>query len=311
MVTLKTQRHHWWPIGVSRFWADANGCVNRLSSDGKVLSLQPDKFGLIKNAHHVKLGDESNIWDYSYEHTFGTADGAFPHLIAWMASRMPRKRPSTEGFEERVEPLKIPESDHHRMAECVASLIVRSPSMRHRLRTSVEDYRAALGIQGAISESLIGANAQNGQFALSNVMRHGGKFAILHSPDRELIFGDGFFSSVSHLSSPLHSVTCLVPITPELALYYTRPMSFNRYPRSFALSLSITEAELINYFTQIYAGNYVFYRNERPEVRQEFSEGRFLEIAYHEHDWLEGLSHAMCQVRYGPDSLYQVDGGEK
>ena len=76
---LKSALHHWWPQSLSKFWAHTDGRVTQLSWDGKEVRSSPSNFGAIKNAHHIKFGDD-NPWNSTFEHIFDAADSQFPEL---------------------------------------------------------------------------------------------------------------------------------------------------------------------------------------------------------------------------------------
>ena len=305
MKKLKTERHQWWPEALSQFWADANGAVTRVSSDGKVLTQEPRKLRFIKNAHHIKMAREPTVWDHSYERAFDAADNSFPGLVGWLRAQLPKEPTTSEGLSDRLTPVRISQADHERMAECVASLIVRSPGMRHAVRVTTEYYRERIGLpEPKADESLLGANLRSGQRMLGDTMKRRGKFAILHSPDRELIFADGFLHNISGFVNQPSSPQCLVPITPEIALFYTSLLSYRSFPRAFCLSLNAEEARLVNRLTQIYAGDYIFYRTECPVLVEEFTRDVHLQLRYHAHPWLEELSTAICDTYYGSDAFF-------
>lgn len=47
--------------------------TGRMAPDGKVVRSNPQQFGVIRNAHHIKLGkapEESSVWDSSFEGEF-------------------------------------------------------------------------------------------------------------------------------------------------------------------------------------------------------------------------------------------------
>ena len=86
MAKLKSERHHWWPVCVSRCWAGEDGKTGGLKPDGNIVRIPPARLGVIGNAHHIKLGQdgENTVWDETFERVFDRADSAFPDLINWL-----------------------------------------------------------------------------------------------------------------------------------------------------------------------------------------------------------------------------------
>ena len=128
---LKTELHHWWPRSVSKFWADADGYVTQLSWEGKVVRSKPAKFGAIKNAHQMKFGgDEGSPWDTNFELEFQRADSAFPDFVEWLLGLDSSFGCTSAEFQDRFLAQPIPQEQRDQFAECIASLIVRSPDNR-------------------------------------------------------------------------------------------------------------------------------------------------------------------------------------
>src|SRR3546814_14908810 len=90
---------------------------------------------------------------------------------------------------------------------------------------------------------------------------HGKATAIL-SPNREFIFGDGFYHNLTSPSRPQNSPEILAPLTPRLAVLYARPMQYTTEPRLSTLVIGVDETETLNHVVQIYARVNIFYRSE-------------------------------------------------
>ena len=89
---LKSERHHWWPKALSQFWAAEDGYCTQLPWNGEEVRLEPGKFGSIKNAHHIKHGEDSP-WNTTFEPMFNETDASFPHLVAWLLALNTRAAP--------------------------------------------------------------------------------------------------------------------------------------------------------------------------------------------------------------------------
>jgi hypothetical protein len=144
------------------------------------------------------------------------------------------------------------------------------------------------------SAALLGLNARNGQKMLSESMKGGGKFTILLSGTRELIFGDGFLHNISSFANTPQSPRCLVPVTPEIAVLYIRPWKYSSLPRAFTMNLDADETAFINRSVQVYSSKYMFYRSQKPEITKEFERGEHLEFRGNTVPWLEALADAVA-----------------
>ncbi len=300
---LPNKAHHWWPRGLSKFWANEAGITHKIAPNGDLILSQPKSFGFINHAHNVRLADVPTVWDLSFEHTFGSADDAFPELIAWLKTLSPQQAPNGAPFEKRLTPVSLQASRHRTLAECLASLIVRSPSLRSRIRLTTEYYRKRLGFEDPIAgESLISINLRSGQENLSKSMSAKGKFAVLLSGNQEFIFGDGFLNNVSSVTDVRWNPSCLVPLTPEIAVFYTSATSGRDFPNAFVLSLWPEEVSFVNWTVQVYACQQLFFRDIYPIIDEAFTRSEHLEFEYHKHDWLSGLENAMTKACFGEDN---------
>ena len=280
MPRLKSARHHCWPRCVSQHWADSHGVVGRLSPDGTVTHAPPSQFGAIRNAHLIRLGQDAEagtFWDEDFEGAFAGADSAFAGVIEWLKTL---DRVSTDRAPSRRARFHVAEAsdDHLRsLVECLVSLAVRSPMNRESAVSVAEHLRGPL--RGRERDALIGANMRHCQRVLSESAGTRGKFAVLFSENRELVFGDGFFHNIS---SPVQSMTLprmLVPLTPEMAVAYVVPTRYRPEPRVVTLVLTDDEVDALNDGIQVYAKSEVFFRSQRPEVTSHFRRNMHLRFS--------------------------------
>lgn len=117
-----------------------------------------------------------------------------------------------------------------------------------------------------------------------------GKFAVLFSSEQELIFGDGFYHTfTSSIGAPLEP-KIIVPLLPDICVFYSRPMSYNPYPRLVTVELKKDEIDFINQTTMIYSKDYIFYKSQKPEITEHFSCRQFLEYEWNRHPAIDALS---------------------
>jgi hypothetical protein len=289
---LKSAFHHWWPQSLSKAWVDADGCVTRIESDGSKLRRPPAKFTGITNAHHIKPG-ESSPWNSSFEPIFDGADGAFPKLTPWLQGLEVKHTRRGTSFADRLLAAYMDKTRRRQLAECLSSLIVRSPRSRHLIRITVEDVWHNDGLTDfKASKSLIAANMPGNHPVFTNHIAGGGKFVVLKSEQAEFIFGDGFLHNFPTTADRPLSPLCLVPLLPNVSVLYFQPTVYRTYPELMTVALRPDEVTACNEIVQSYSCDYLFCRKEVPVLSESFTKGDFLELVYHRHPGVEALMAA-------------------
>ena len=272
MKKQKSERHHWWPETVSERWKDAGGCVHWLAPNGEVKRAPPKNFGVIGNGHFIKLGNdpaESTPWDENFEPVFQKADSEFPKLIDWLES-LDRK--------SGVDPQNLPgrylaqtaENDRLiALTESVVSLAVRSPMNRAAACGLAERFGPPMTSRQR--NSIIGLNMRRTQRVVADRIGANAKFCVIYSPDRELIFGDGFFTDIRSPGDHLMTHRVLAPITPNMAVLIVRPRMCNPNPKLVTIIATPDDTSAMNHAVQVYAKGALFYRSERPETADAFA----------------------------------------
>lgn len=276
---MKSQRHHWWPEAASQFWKDPeDGGTGWLRPDGTVKRVLPKSLGAITNGHAVKWGkdpDDTSPWDASFEKEFDRADSDFPAVITWLESLGRIDQPDAAKA-DRFLALKSTDAEITRLMECLVSLVVRNPVTREAAVALAE------GLRGSLPErernTLISANLWHLQRRFVDGLGTRGKFAVIYSPKREFIFGDGFFHNFGSVNTP-HQPKMLVPLTPGMAVLYARPMRYITEPRVTTLCIDAAEADALNLAVQIYAKESIFFRREQPRVTDYFRRAKHCRFA--------------------------------
>lgn len=300
----KNERHHWWPRTLSRHWAGPNGLAHSLSCEGKLVASKPEQFGAIRNDNNIYLGDEPSLWDESFEHTFGPPDGLITPLIEWLKTIGSPIAPSSSPFSKRITPLTVDDAQFSSLTKVLASLIARSPSFRHRVDSGTRALRTRIGLSPDNGgRGLLGLNVRDAQDKLTAAMTRG-KFAVLLSGDREFIFGDGFLHNVHSVANSPRGVRCLVPLTPQIAVFYTDPGNYRSYPRAFAMNLTTDEIDFVNRAVQVYSKRFLFYRSQPPNIEEPFTRCDHLQWQYDRVEWTEALEAAMAETFFGNDALF-------
>jgi hypothetical protein len=272
-----SKNHHWWPKCVSEFWRDADGCTTRLSPSGEILRLHPKKFGVIGHGHSIKLSrtpGETTVWDYNFESEFQRADDNFPYVIKWLNGLDREKRSTAFTLTGRFLQQAAPEEKLSLLVEGLVSLCIRSPMSRSAAVSAAEHLRGKLEVRER--NALVALNIRYRQQTVADAIGTHGKFAIIYSPDREFIFGDGFLHNLTSPAGPPSQPEMLVPLTPRVSVLLVRPSQYTTEPKLSTLIVSAEEADQLNHAVQIYAKEMLFYRSEQPIIADEFRRGEHL-----------------------------------
>jgi hypothetical protein len=278
---LKSAQHHWWPKSLSKAWAAADGCVTQLWWDGREHRQQPGKFGSIGNAHHLKFS-EDGLWNSSLEDDFRKADDAFPELTDWLLKLELKHAGKRARFHERLFAQPLTRERRHILSECLASLIVRSPYFRNNIRIAVEPAREGLPDPRA-NKTLIAANMARSLGAFRNAMEGAGKFVVIVSDSKEFICGDGFLHNFPVVPDHIYSCRCIIPVLPTVTVLFVQPLVYRTQPELMTFLLRRDEVDIFNETVQIYSRDFVFYRNDKPDLVESFTCHQFLQYEYHEH----------------------------
>ena len=305
MTKLKSERHHWWPVCVSRHWAADDGMSGWLKPDGSFIRVPPARLGVIGNGHHIKLGsdDQPSPWDQSFERAFDRADEAFPDLIRWLEGLGHRPVRDVKGLRDRFVAQQCTDDELCRMTECAVSLAVRGPMNREASVAIVENVRGP--INTSERNALIGLNMRNSQRVVADSIGSRGKFVAIYSQTREFVFGDGFFHNVRNAQMAPHAPKMLVPLTPHISVLVCRPTRYMVEPRLSTLVLDDHEVDILNQAVQVYSRNAIYFRSEPPALHEAFRRGAHL--AYeHPGNPIDSLIHSIPGVPARDASLDRI-----
>jgi hypothetical protein len=295
----KSEKHHWWPLCVSKHWQNAEAKVNWLQRNGEIVPAPPINFGGIGNGHYIKLGrnsDETTPWDQNFEPIFDNADGLFPSVISWLQSLVRKNVPGAKTLTDRFVPQEADDKQIAQLVESLVSLAVRSPMQRETAVGVAEAIRGNVRLPERERNALITMNMRHShQQAVSQIGTRG-KFVVLYSPTREFIFGDGFFHNIrSPVQPQINSYKMLVPITPEISVLYARPQQYMTEPRLCTFVVSAKEADILNDTVQIYARNCIFFRSGMPTIIAEYKVGTHMRYS-DSHNPVDRMIHAIPGV---------------
>lgn len=265
------EEHHWWPIGLAKGWARLDGRINTISQHGVPKAYAPKAIAKIPDGHNILVGGP---WNETFEHQFDEPDNNFPGVVKWLEG----VHSEPYGTTERVRPVEIFDHWKLKLSQCLASLIVRSPTMRHRIVLTVQDFHQRCGIPNyQVPGHLIAANMRDLYKAFSQSIDRAGRFAILVSEKEEFIFGDGFLHNfpITWLPEPMNPV-CLIPLSPKVTVLYQRLSSMWAEPKAVALTLSPGEVAFCNETIEVYSKDWLYYRDKAPTLTH-FKDGKHLE----------------------------------
>jgi hypothetical protein len=274
--------------------------VSAIFPDGQVVLAPPGKFGGITNAHHIKLG---GAWDSTFEPIFNQPDSEISDFVEWLFTLEAENVASDRPAIERIAAQPLPADRKSQIARIAASLLARSPRVRHIIALGTEYFRREMGMPNPKADKpLIAMNQRNLYDAYRVEMERGGRWAVLFSDSSEFITGDGFFNNFPASADGLHSGRKLVlPILPTATIVYMAPMSHPNHPNLVTMRVDSNEVELLNSILQVYSKNILFFRSERPTLLESFRSAEYREFLYNQHEWLDGLLDDLSQYNlWGP-----------
>lgn len=297
---LKTELHHWLPRTLSEQWSAEDGMVSVIRPTGDVHRAPPGAFGAITNAHHMKMGGP---WDSTFEPLFNRPDGEMSDFVHWLAT-LEASVGADRPVVERITPQLFSAERLQRIARIAASLLARSPSIRHSIRLGTEHFRREFGLADTTADkTLIAANQLGLYDAYRKRMERSGRWAILFSDEKEFIAGDGFLHNFPASQDGINSGKKLVlPILPTATIVYMLPMQYPTEPRLVTLKISAAEVASLNAIVQVYSSDFLFFRDEKPVLTEDFRVGQHRIFEYHGHDWLDSLLDDLSQYnRWGTE----------
>lgn len=265
------EEHHWWPIGLSKGWARPDGKINTISQHGIPKAYFPKQIAKIPDGHNILVGGP---WNETFEHQFDQPDNNFPSVVKWLEEVHDEPYRASK----RVKAIQISDDWKLRLSQCLASLIVRSPTMRNRIALTIQNFHRRGGNENyQVPGHLIGANMRNLYKTFSQSMNRAGRFAVLVSEEKEFIFGDGFLHNfpITWMPEPMNPI-CLIPLSPRVTVLFQRPSSMWSEPKAVALTLSQDEVTFCNETIEVYSKNWLYYQGKVPTLSY-FKEGEHQE----------------------------------
>lgn len=270
--TIKSEKHHWWPQTISKYWVNSRGFINRLDVEGENVEVKPKSLAVIKNAHIFKLSDNPEArtaFDQNFEHFFDIADSNSNKIVK-ILSEIWSEHFKSEGYQSKRYNFCSSEN-HSLIIEIIVSLAVRSPMYRDRIISTVESIRG--GIQAFEKDRLISLNMRDALGNVTKYINNGASIYLLLSKEKEFIFGDGFYHDIPSVTIPGMLPTIACPLTPHICVILDAK---EKKSNDFLVSISLSEEEVLlcNNTIQIYSKNEIFFRNDKPVLSLHFTDNQ-------------------------------------
>lgn len=305
---LKTELHHWWPRTLADYWSASDGMVSVIRPKGDVHRAPPGAFGAITNAHHMKLGGP---WDTTFEPQFNQPDGEMSDFVDWISTLNALTVGGDRPMLERIVPQLLCKKRQQQIARVVASILARSPCIRHSIKIGTEYSRRQFGLTDPTpNKNLIAANQCGLYDAYRKRMEASGRWAVVFSDEKEFITGDGFLHNFPASQDGISGGKKLVlPILPTATIIYMLPTQYPIEPKLVTVRASADEVTSLNKIVQVYAKDFLFFREEKPELIDAFKIGQHRIFEYHGDDWLDSLLDDLSQYNlWGPEKSAGMSG---
>lgn len=297
--TIRAELHHWWPQSLLRNWANDEGLISQVFTDGRIIKHKNTRnLAAVRNAHVIKLDKIPTVWDQSFESYFQEVDSAFPDLIKFIVG-LPRKEKSQSLLlQDRLQECSVTDEQIEKLKDAMLSLIARGPKLRNSVENQTNYYQSRFNIpKPKVPDLLINLNLRNGYDTFKkNIIR--GKYLVLFSLEKEFIFGDGFFNNFNEATNAPTSPKYLIPLLPNACVFYARPMSYTSHPRLMTALLNNEEVDYINRTTMIYSKDNVFYRNDSPDLIDDFKKNEYRQYEYDADYTLDHWINVFTQTRF-------------
>ena len=285
----RSRDHHWWPVGLQRYWKDRRGDVSWIDPDGTIAHKRVNNRKIAKNRHGHTMFRGSG-WETNFEDDFESADNSVPEVVEALRGLKPFGRTPSEFAammrlffkpDRRLRDLckfyHLDEALHRKVLLLLISLLVRSPANRSRFEHFPESF-------GLPASDNVGKGNMRQSYTIAQKLCESGYlsnqyFILIHSPFKKFVFGDG---SLDWLTSGLGGMNrisgrALVTLTPDLCIYFCTPMAMRSTPNCASIHAPFWMTDWINDIVQIYSRDQLFFLGKKPAIREVFRQRQFLE----------------------------------
>jgi len=190
-----SKNHHWWPVGLQQYWADKNGNLSWIESDGNIQKKKPAnrKIGYMIHGHTIFKG---SVWESNFENEFDV-DSEVHNIVTGIQDLKPFGRTPSEFFSlfklllkkdrtlrEMCKFYQLDEQLHRKLALLLLSLLIRSPASRSRY----EGYPKIIGLlpDEEVGKSNMAQSYRTAKKLCQTGLISNQYFVLLHSPLKKL-----------------------------------------------------------------------------------------------------------------------------
>ncbi len=290
--SIKTTADHWWPKGIQRLWINEEGFVSRVSPSGTLKRDKPPSKGSKKKGFAQKRGGHRlqmgvSPWNHTFESDFGKIDSAGPEILRSIQTKIWDE--SFHAFND------LPPSSTEALTKLCFSLIVRSPSFRHRYAQAGKNFGLSYNeLTGTVNILHFWNSAKRIDLKSCN----GGRLVLFQSLSKEFCFSDGIVDTI--FNKPITAILekgkwktdlvgdALIPLLPDICAH----LYFDRDLEGFSSTICQVNSdyvEIVNSLTQVCAKEQLFFRAQAPQLTDDFRKGEHMEIDKASYPLLEHL----------------------
>lgn len=270
--------HHWWPVGLQKYWSDEQGDVWSIAPDGSIdhKRWKRRKIGKKIAGHRYLRG---SAWETNFEDAF-SADNELPKVVNTLLELQPHTSPIARGQERSLKALctfhDLAESTQRSLLLALLSLLIRSPAKRYR-------YESFPKIGGLPPNERIGKVNMDMVFRRAKPLCEAGNlsnqyFVLIYSQQGRFIFGDGMFDCLTdNVATGMIHGRALVPLTPTLCVYVCTPNPMITSPNCASLIAPQWVEEAVNEIVQVHSERQLFYKGESPTLLDVYRRAEYLE----------------------------------
>jgi hypothetical protein len=265
----EAKKHHWWPKGLQRYWADANDDVWWITPNGKTERDRRHRgdVGVTLHGHTLFRGD---VWQNSFEEQF-SIDTKVHNIVELLIELAP------DGHSHgALKHFYIADKANRDLTLFILSLLIRSPSQRNI-------YELYPTIVNLPPNENVGKANMNQQYGIARRLCETGivgnrHFTLLHSQEPAFIYGDGCLDWLSgNLMANRINGRALIALTPHLCVYLSTPTMMRSNRNCTAIRATTSMIEKADALTQIYSKEKLFYVGTPPILTANFRQNQFLQ----------------------------------
>lgn len=272
--TSNSREHHWWPVGLQRYWADENGDVSWIDYDGTTHKKRAQNRKIAKQSYgHTML--RNSAWETNFEGEFDI-DSHVHQIVENIRALNPLITQPSSVSSYSPTFCRLDEGMHRNILLMLISLLVRSPANRFRY----EQFPKIAGFP--VSENTGKGNMRQQYLTAKRLCETGlisnQYFVFMHSAGEKFLFGDGIFDRItSGLMVFRISGMALVPLTPDTCVYFCTSRLMSANVNCASISAAPWMVRRVNDIVQIYSRKQIFFLGEAPLLNERFLREQFLE----------------------------------